>query len=143
MEPQTGAATTAAKIKKMGIYIEFIKVIKKAILVAFFWDPHMTDGKAQRKARLIVGQFVTKDLQVPEKFIDMVINSATLAFPDTDRCTNDDLRSCFFVGAVSGYFHPAVFDAPYGLDRLQKDAFMEGVVLGEDAWHNDHEDLIN
>jgi len=41
---------------------------------------------------------------------------------------------------MMGYEFPIVFDAPRCYDRLQADAYMAGVVTGEDCWLDIHGD---
>lgn len=65
---------------------------------------------------------------------------AQLAYPDTSDCLNSDLRNAFVHGCLMGYEFALVLEAPRCYDRLQGDAFMAGVVTGEDCWSDVQED---
>ncbi len=65
---------------------------------------------------------------------------AQVTYPDTTDCVNADLRNAFVHGCMMGYEFPIVFDAPRCYDRLQADAYMAGVVTGEDCWLDIHGD---
>lgn len=65
---------------------------------------------------------------------------ADALYPDTHNCVNADLRLAFVRGCIYGYEFVLVFNAPHGYDRLQQDAFMDGVKHGEDAWSDAHAD---
>jgi hypothetical protein len=61
-------------------------------------------------------------------------------YPDTNNCVNLDLRNAFVHGCLMGYEFVFVFNAPSCYDRLQADAFIAGVVHGENCWSNEHPD---
>ena len=54
--------------------------------------------------------------------------------PDTATCLFADLRNAFVYGCLLGYEFIAVFGAPSCYDRLQADAFIAGVVHGENCY---------
>ena len=137
METPNGAATTAAQIRRRGYYKILVVIIKKAISARQYWGEH-TDARCKTAARRVLQEYIPTELSVPKAFVDDVINATRDNFIDTERCSYEDLRACFFVGAISGYYNPAVFGAPYGLDRMQDEAFMKGVVFGEMEWRHCH-----
>ena len=65
---------------------------------------------------------------------------ATTAYPDTQYCVNADLRTAFVHGCLMGYEFALVFDSPSCYDRLQADAYMAGVVTGEQCWSDIQDD---
>lgn len=62
-------------------------------------------------------------------------------FTDTEFCVNADLRNAFVHGCIMGYEFPLVLSAPSCYDRLQADAYMEGVSHGEAVWGDEHDDI--
>lgn len=61
-------------------------------------------------------------------------------YPDTNECLYADLRNAFVHGCLMGYECAIIFDAPSCYDRLQSDAYLEGVQHGENVWMSEHED---
>lgn len=50
-------------------------------------------------------------------------------------------RYYFVWGAMSGYNFAVVFTPPSGLNRMEQDAYMAGVVCGENAWSDERDEL--
>lgn len=66
--------------------------------------------------------------------------TAHTLYPDTTDCSFADLRNCYVHGCIMGYEFALVFTAPMCYDRLQSDAFIAGVVDGENCWMEEQQD---
>lgn len=133
------AVTTAAQIKRTWFFKELRQTIRKGIFKASFRALALTDAQVEAKISSILREFIPNELEVPTNFINSAIEQADLMFSFmNNKDAIKDLQACFIIGAICGYFHPAVFDGPSMLDRLQLDHFMMGVCLGEDQWSEEN-----
>jgi hypothetical protein len=67
------------------------------------------------------------------------MNDSFHLYPDTETVDNDDLRAAYVSGVLYGYWAVLVLGVPgCSADRLQEDAFMKGVKVGEDLWREDN-----
>lgn len=94
-------------------------------------------AKAQRDARLVLRHHQQTRSYTKKHFADWCALAGEL-YADTPVCVNADLRTAFVKGCIFGYEFVLVYGSPYGYDRLQQDAFMDGVCHGENAWSADH-----
>jgi hypothetical protein len=84
-----------------------------------------------------VDQYVTtllqgdSDREPTQEQLDMWKVAAEINYRDVDRCDNSDLRSAFYLGVRIAYEVAVVINPPRNYDRLQADAFFDGVKLGE------------
>lgn len=84
-----------------------------------------------------VDQYVTALLQgdsdrVPtQEQLDTWMLAAEINYKNVGKCDNSDLRSAFYLGARLAYETAVVINPPRNYDRLQADAFFDGVKLGE------------
>ena len=76
-------------------------------------------------------------VEVIKQHQEELVSQAQELYPDTEACDNEDLRTAFITGAGYGIWAALVLDAPQSLDRLQKDAFIAGVIAGETIWREE------
>jgi hypothetical protein len=136
VEKQKDAVTSSAQFRKTEFFVFFRQIILQAYCNFTGKKPNQPITK--KNVSLVINQFITSDFKIEKDLLETFISNARNAHPDWQ-----DLQACYIVGAACGYVHPLVLDAPWGLDRLQSDAFIEGVVVGEKAWHEANPDEDN
>lgn len=98
---------------------------------------HMEYTTAQREARLALRHYDQPRTYTTAHFTAWC-ELADERYSDTPYCVNADLRTAFVKGCIFGYEFVLVYGSPSCYDRLQQDAFMDGVKHGENAWSEDH-----